>query len=143
MPRGEYHNGYSAPFLVKAFYKGSFNIDMGIITEMTVNKGKEGGWTKDGLPTVVDVSFTIQDLYSSISMTPITLAKSNTLENIQELDYLCSLCGININEPELTRIVKLYATLNITSKWVDIPFNLTANIGQKLSTKISNIFSAF
>ena len=143
MPRGEYHNGYSAPFLVKAFYKGSFNIDMGIITEMTVNKGKEGGWTKDGLPTVVDVSFTIQDLYSSISMTPITLAKSNTLENIQELDYLCSLCGININEPELTRIVKLYATLNVTSKWVDIPFNLTANISQKMTNKISNIFSAF
>lgn len=141
MPRGEYHNGYSAPFLVKAFYKGSFNIDMGIITEMTVNKGKEGGWTKDGLPTVVDVSFTIQDLYSSISMTPITLAKSNTLENIQELDYLCSLCGININEPELTRIVKLYATLNITSKWVDIPFNLTANVTQKFTSKVASIFS--
>lgn len=141
MPRGEYHNGYSAPFLVKAFYKGSFNIDMGIITEMTVNKGKEGGWTKDGLPTVVDVSFTIQDLYSTISMTPITLAKSNTLENIQELDYLCSLCGININEPELTRIVKLYATLNITSKWVDIPFNLTSNLTQKMTSKVSSIFS--
>jgi hypothetical protein len=141
MPRGEYHNGYSAPFLVKAFYKGSFNIDMGIITEMTINKGKEGGWTKDGLPTVVDVSFTIQDLYSSISMSPITLAKSNTLENIQELDYLCSLCGININEPELTRLVKLYATLNITSKWVDIPFNLTSGMTQRITSRISSIYS--
>lgn len=140
-PRGEFHNGYSAPFLVKAFIKGSFNIDMGIITEMTINKGKEGGWTKDGLPTVVDVSFTIQDLYSSISMSPITLMKSDTLENIQELDYLCSLCGININEPDISRVVKMYTTLKIQSKFIDIPFNLFSNATQSISNKITSLFS--
>lgn len=143
MPRGEYHNGYSAPFLVKAFYKGTFNIDMGIITEMTIQKGKEGGWTKDGLPTVVDVSFTIQDLYSSISMSSITLMKANTLENIQEMDYLCSLCGININEPDLTRIVRLYVTLNLTSRFnpTEILFGLTSKLEETITPKISSIFT--
>lgn len=143
MPRGEYHNGYSAPFLVKAFYKGTFNIDMGIITEMTIQKGKEGGWTKDGLPTVVDVSFTIQDLYSSISMSSITLMKANTLENIQEMDYLCSLCGININEPDLTRIVRLYVTLNLTSRFnpTEVLFGLTSKLEETITPKISSIFT--
>lgn len=141
MPRGEYHNGYSAPFLVKAFYKGTFSIELGIITELTVQKGKEGGWTKDGLPTVVDVSFTIQDLYSTISMSPITLAKNNTLENIQELDYLCSLCGININEPDPVRIAKLYTTLNITSRVLDIPRNILGGPMQSITSKVSSIFT--
>ena len=32
-------NGYVNPFLVRACYKGFFNIDTGIITDMSVTKG--------------------------------------------------------------------------------------------------------
>ena len=32
-------NGYTSPFLVKAYCKGMFNIDMGIITDLSVTRG--------------------------------------------------------------------------------------------------------
>ena len=144
MPRGEFQHSYSAPFIVKAFYKGMFNIDMGIITDMTIQKGKEGGWTKDGLPTTVDVQFTIQDLYSSLSMTPSGLAyRANVLQNIAEMDYLANLCGININVPDTLRMVELYATLNLRGKFIDIPANIVTGLENKISNRINSLFSTF
>lgn len=144
LPRGEFQNGYTAPFIIKAFYKGMFNIDMGIITDMTINKGKEGGWTKDGLPTVVDVSFTIQDLYSTLSMTPTgTLMKKNVMQNIAEMDYLANLCGVNINEPDVGRMIEMYVTFNIENVFTDVPTNLLTGLSNKFSTKISTLLSIF
>ena len=54
-------NGYYSPFLVRAYYKGLFNVDMGIVTDMSITKGKEAAWSIDGLPTEIDVSITIKD----------------------------------------------------------------------------------
>ena len=144
LPRGDFQNGYVSPFIVKAFYKGMFNIDMGIITDMTINKGKEGGWTKDGLPTVVDVSFTIQDLYSTLSMTPTgPLMKKNVMQNIAEMDYLANLCGVNINEPDVGRMIEMYVTFNIENVFTDVPTNLLTGLSNKFSTKISTLLSIF
>jgi hypothetical protein len=143
-PLGEFQNGYTSPFIIKAFYKGMFNIDMGIITEMTFTKGKEGGWTKDCLPTVVDVSFTIQDLYSTLSLTPAgSLLKSNTMQNIAEMDYLANTCGVNINEPDVLRMVNMFVTFNIKNVFMDVPTNITTGLGNVLSNKISKIYQSF
>lgn len=144
LPRGEFQNGYTSPFIIKAFYKGMFNIDMGIITDMTFTKGKEGGWTKDALPTVVDVSFTIQDLYSTLSLTPAgSLLKSNTMQNIAEMDYLANTCGVNINEPDVLRMVNMFVTFNIKNVFMDVPTNITTGLGNVLSNKISKIYQSF
>jgi 23S rRNA pseudoU1915 N3-methylase RlmH len=56
-------NSYKSPFLVRAFYKGFFNVDMGIITSMNITKGSNAKWTANGLPTEVDISLDIKDLY--------------------------------------------------------------------------------
>ena len=144
LPRGEYQNGYNSPFIVKAFYKGLFNIDMGIITDMNITKGKEGGWTKDDLPTVVEVQFTITDLYSNLSLTPTgKMFHANVMQNIAEMDYLANLCGININEPDVGRMIEMYMTLNISNVFTDIPTNLTTGLMNKLSNKVSKIFNLF
>lgn len=142
-PRSEYVNSYTAPFLVKAFYKGMFNIDMGIITEMSFTRGKEGSWTKDGLPTVVDVTFTIQDLYSAMGMTSVgSMFKGTTLQNVAEMDYLANLCGININEPDVFRMARLWATFNITNRVTDYLPNLSLNIGSSLRNKGMQIYNS-
>jgi len=139
MPRSEYINSYTTPFLIKAFYKGMFNIDMGIITEMNFTRGKEGSWTKDGLPTVVEVSFTIQDLYSSMGMTSIgKMFKGLTLQNVAEMDYLANLCGVNINEPDVFRMVKFWAAFNMTSRITDFIPNLKLSIGNAIKTSVTN-----
>lgn len=144
LPRGEYPNGYTTPFLIKAFYKGMFNIDMGIITDMSINKGKEGGWTKDALPTVVEVQFTIQDLYSQLSMSnDSTLYKGNTLQNIAEMDYLANLCGINIYQPDTFRMMEFWYTFNVSSKFTDIPYKISSKFEEGISNSINNMFSGF
>lgn len=141
-PRGEFINGYSAPFLVKAFLKGQFNIDMGLITEMSIEKGKEGGWTVDGLPTVVDVSFTIQDLYSTISMSPAgTMFSSNVLKNIAEMDFLANLCGVNINMPDFGRMIYLYEILNLANPITDFIPNLESDLINMVGNKVRRMFS--
>lgn len=144
LPRSEYVNSYTTPFIVKAFYKGMFNIDMGIITEMTFNKGKEGSWTKDGLPTVVDVSFTIQDLYSAMGMTSTAkMFKGTTLQNVAEMDYVANLCGININEPDVFRMVNLFAAFNMTNKVYDFLPNLSLGVEKYISTSVVNAYNNF
>ena len=66
-------NSFEAPFLVKAYSKGMFNIDMGIISSMTVTKGRTCAWNDDGLPTEIDISLDIKDLYSNLSMSSIRI----------------------------------------------------------------------
>lgn len=144
LPRSEYVNSYTTPFIIKAFYKGMFNIDMGIITEMTFTKGKEGSWTKDSLPTVVDVSFTIQDLYSAMGMTSTeSMFKGFTLQNVAEMDYIANLCGININEPDTFRMVNLWCAFNITDRVYDFIPNLSMGMEQFISTGIINAYNNF
>lgn len=144
LPRSEYVNSYTTPFIIKAFYKGMFNIDMGIITEMTFTKGKEGSWTKDALPTVVDVSFTIQDLYSAMGMTSTaSMFKGLTLQNVAEMDYVANLCGININEPDVFRMVNLWCAFNITNKVYDFIPNLSLGIEKSISNSVLKAYNNF
>lgn len=144
LPRAEYINSYTTPFIVKAFYKGMFNIDMGIITEMTFNKGKEGSWTKDGLPTVVDVNFSIQDLYTGMGMTSTkSMFKGKTLQNVAEMDYVANLCGININEPDVLRMANLWCAFNMTNKVYDFIPNLSLGIEQAVSNSVLNAYNNF
>lgn len=144
LPRSEYVNSYTTPFLVKAFYKGMFNIDMGIITEMTFNKGKEGSWTKDGLPTVVDVTFSIQDLYSNMGMTSTeSMFKGKTLQNVSEMDYIANLCGININEPDIFRMIRLWCAFNIENRVYDFIPNLELGVEKYLHNRVLNVYNNF
>ena len=81
------YNGMRSPFLVKGVFKGLFNCEMGIITNMDIQKGGEGSWNIDGLPTEVQISFTIKDLYQALTMT-----KGKDLKmffnNTQYLDFI-------------------------------------------------------
>lgn len=55
-------NTYTAPFLVRAFYQGFFNVNMGIITDLSITKGNEGAWTYDNVPTTLELRISIKDL---------------------------------------------------------------------------------
>jgi len=111
-PRNMGPTTYASPFLVKAYYQGFFNINMGIIADMGINRGAEGAWTLKNVPTVVEVSMDIKDLFA----TNLTISKSQNLDlniitNLPLLDYVANLCGVNINEPDWMRIITLWKTL--------------------------------
>lgn len=117
-------NTYSSPFLVRAYCKSMFNIDMGIITSMDVSRGKEGAWNSNGIPTEMDITLNIKDLYdvfsitgwdNSIKLSSIFATKKNSslqiIKNTAMMDYLGNLAGLNLNQPEVTRNIQSYIML--------------------------------
>lgn len=136
-------NGYINPFLVRAIYKGFFNIDMGIITDMSVSKGAECQWTPEGIPTSIEVDIGIKDLYNAMSITSTNTAdwKYDTLNNTALMDYIANLCGINIYKPEITRIIDMWYTNNFSNRITDFfEVDIWGNVQQKVQNLIMGIF---
>lgn len=135
-------NTYVNPFLVRAIYKGHFNVDMGIITDMSVTRGDECQWTINGIPTSIKVSMTIKDLYSVLSITQTgTELDFDTLDNTAQMDYIANLCGVNIYKPEIARIADMWLVNNIKNRVSDIVnINLWGNIQTGLQNQIMKIF---
>lgn len=145
VPRQTNVNGLISPFLIRAMYKGLFNVDMGIITRMDVSKGEEGAWTKEGLPTVVEVDLDIKDLYSAMTITSNSNRdnyKYNMMNNIILMDYIANMCGININDVDIGRTIDMYFTQNIQNKITDaVRVNLFAGFDQWATNSMVNIYS--
>lgn len=131
-------NGYSAPFLVRAYYKGIFNCDMGIITGMDISKGQEGAWSVDGLPTQVDVNITLKDLYGAFSISNDENWKFFT--NTALIDYLCNTCGVNINKMETARLLEAYSAWK-TNQFKDTFPQMWLGLEQGVSNLSGSIYN--
>ena len=137
-PRQVSPNGYVSPFLVRAFYRGFFNVDMGLLS-MSVQKGSEGGWTIDGLPTTVDISLDIRDLYSKLTISNETIlgGPGNAFGNVGLMTYLANISGVNINEPDISRTVRLYAALKEQAA-ANLPYNISTRVNNYVANLITN-----
>ncbi len=137
-------NGYTNPFLIRAIYKGFFNIDMGIITDMSVTKGAECQWTPEGVPTSIEVDIGIKDLYNAMSITSTNSTNSykyDTLNNTALMDYIANLCGINIYKPEITRIIDMWYTNNFENRIADFfEVDIWGGIQQRIQNLIVGIY---
>lgn len=121
------NNAYNSPFLVKAYCKGMFNIDMGIISSLSVEKGAESQWTDSGLPTQIDVTLEIEDLYSVLAMSgfestglignPFKASKvlTNIVNNTAYMDFLANMAGMNIAKEEIGRRATMWQLLANTA----------------------------
>lgn len=147
LPRQSIEQSYFSPFLIRGTYKGVFNVDMAIMTDFSITRGAEAEWTVDGLPTVVEVSFTLKDLYEGMSM-----SKSedwndmNIMSNVTELDYIANMCGLNINDQEVFRTIKLWKVLNFdfnNNVADNIRMNVFGNIAQFFNQQTNNLFGMF
>ena len=136
-------NGYVNPFLVRAMYKGFFNVDMGIITSMSVTKGAECQWTPEGVPTSIVVNIDIKDLYSTLSITATDALdwSYDTMNNTALMDYIATLCGINIYKPEVSRLIEMWFVNNFRNRAKDVfRVNLWGNIEKSVQNHIMGIF---
>lgn len=118
-------NAYQSPFLVRAYAKGLFNINMGIITDLTATRGAQCEWNVDGLPTQIDITLTIEDLYSNLFMSDSGQGNSKTqfskafenplnfernwdlVTNTEFMDFLANLGGLNVATDVKSRKVKM------------------------------------
>jgi hypothetical protein len=72
LPLATGKQSYTAPFLCELYSQGRQQIRLGMIESLTVTRGSGNvGWTPDGEPLGIDVSFTVVDL-SSVMHMPIT-----------------------------------------------------------------------
>lgn len=138
-PRATGPNTYGAPFMVRCFYRGFFNIDLGMITSLSINKGGEGKWSFSNIPTEVEVNMTIKDLYNVMAMSmndsshanlDVTVLSNNTL-----MDYLSNMCGVNFSEIDIGRTLTLYKVL-ITEKASRFLPNIAGELNQWVYNKL-------
>lgn len=72
LPLATGKRSYTSPFLCEMYCKGRSQIRLGMIESISITRGTGNlGWTKDGEPLGIDVSFSIVDM-SSIMYMPVT-----------------------------------------------------------------------
>ena len=139
LPKESYEGaqGYIAPFLIRMYYKGKFNVDMGIITACSIVRGAEAEWSKDGLPSVLEIQMTITDLYNRFFMSN---GAQMIFSNITELDYIANTCGININTSEAARAVVLWQNIFAANVVQDYIHNIFYGLQQLVNQGLNNLF---
>lgn len=135
-------NGYKSPFLVKAYSKGLFGVDMGMITSLSVTKGAQCCWNDDGLPTQIDINLDITDLYSGLAMSGFTGKKDikNIVNNTSYMDYLSLMAGLNLNQMEIGRRISMAYFLLQTKGATDLPRVFT-KFDQHISSLMSKLYN--
>lgn len=132
-------NGYKSPFLIRGYYKGFFNCNMGIITSMSISKGDKCRWTRRGLPTQIDINFTLKDLYTMITLTksvnPIKFCQNTCL-----MDWISNMCAININKPDIVRTIELYSTMIFNNEKNLLTLDGFSGIKQGMTNLMSHYF---
>lgn len=105
-PRSVGQNAYTSPFLVRAYCQGMFAIPLGIVDSITIKRGAaEFGWSRDLLPTQIDVSFSIKDLSPVMHIALASGGYKDWMsilgQNSTFQEYMLTLGGTNIAERSL------------------------------------------
>ena len=98
MPRQTSANSFGSPFLVKFFAKGHMSCDLGIVSNISIEKGGSGdAWTVNGLPLEAKVSITITELYSNLMITK-SSQPGLFFKNQGLIDFLAVTCGVDLTQ---------------------------------------------
>lgn len=140
LPRQATANSYSSPFLIKMYAEGIFTCNMGIIDTITINKNSSSEvWNADGLSNEIDVTVSITDLYSDLSIS--SQSDPNMfLSNSSLIEYLATSCGLSLIAPNFKAKLDLSVNTRITSL-TDIPSNVAAAIWETITNWVSNFVS--
>ena len=100
-PRSTGRKSYTAPFLCQVYDKGRVQIPLGMITEFTVTRGRGNiGYTADGKPLSMEVTWTVKDLSRVLHMPlmPVLGLSSPTMmdETSSITNYLAAVAGQSI-----------------------------------------------
>lgn len=123
-------NSYASPPLVRVFAKGWFSCEMGMVDNLTIEKGGQGAWSIDGLPTEIRVSLSVRDMYSHL-MTSEQNKPGLFFQNFGLIDFLAVTCGLDITRPNFaTQLELLQWTLG--ERFLGIPENLAMKLKEKI-----------
>ena len=94
--------------MVKCYIPGFCAIDMGIVDSLTISKGGDGSaWSVEGFPLEINLSISIKDLYSALSMGRINFISPtdayNFIWNSGFIDYVGLYGGLNMKQSEAAK----------------------------------------
>lgn len=93
-PRMISANTVASPFVVQAYIPGMCTCQLGIIQNMTITKNPSTNHVSvNGFPLTVKVTFTIEELYNAMSISPAN-DPASFMFNETLNDYLCNLAGL-------------------------------------------------
>jgi hypothetical protein len=103
-PRGIGTNMYTSPYFLRGYSTGLFSIPYGIIKSMTIKRAPgEFDWTRDMLPSAIDLDITIENLNPMMFLS-IAGSYGDTFfafsKNDQLQEYLSILSGMGLQERE-------------------------------------------
>lgn len=139
---------YSTPFLIRAYSKGYFNVEMGMITNLSWRRFGDGGdmVSDDGIPTQIDVTMDFQDMYQTIGMSKIDgawdilnlsgkgIGKEAGLffNNTGLMDMLGTMSGVNMNRMNIGERIALYWNAVFSIGVAGLPGNFKRNITDRI-----------
>lgn len=108
---------YDSPFLIRAFSKGYFNVEMGIIESLSYKRFGDGDMiTANGIPTQIDVSVDFKDMYHVLAISPYAPRNMQLFfNNAGLLDLIGTLSGVNMNRLGLSERISLYVYAGVES----------------------------
>ena len=133
---------YSRPFLIKAYSKGYFNVEMGIINSLQWKRFGDGDMISgDGVPTQIDVSVAFQDMYYQLAMSKMSGVTGSFemmgvfFNNNGLMEMLGTLSGVNMLRISLGERLSLFASSAVGA------FSATgSNFMKHISQKLANIY---
>lgn len=108
---------YGSPFLIRAFSKGYFNVEMGIIESLSYKRFGDGdAISANGIPTQMDVTVEFKDMYHMLAMTPYNKGNMSLFfNNAGLIELIGTLSGINMNRLGLGERLSLYVYTKVES----------------------------
>lgn len=141
---------YKRPFLIRAFSKGYFNVEMGIIESISWRRFGDGDMiSEDGIPTQIDVTIDFQDLYQQLAISKFE-SEGGDIGNLESIDVffnntglmdmLGQLSGVNMNKITLGERLSLYVS---TAAGAFSISGVGSNFMEHISDRVRNIMEPF
>lgn len=144
-PRRAGEGTYTQPYCVKAICKGHLHVPMGMITNISVTRGRDRfGWNTSDQPTSVDVNLTIKDLSPSLFSAAQNIGFFDTFgHNTGTMNWLDTLAGLDLYEmlyslPRKMRILSAAKLVRENTLWSPTYWGMW--LGMSTAGRIANNF---
>lgn len=123
-PRTIDANAYHSPFLIRAYSKGYFDVQLGMIDSISIKKFGDGDEMGDDMvPMSIEVSVSFKDLYQALHLASFehpTLFFNNT----GFMDLLGTMAGVSMNREGLAEKFSLFFKHSVIGQLRDLPGKL-------------------
>lgn len=118
---------------------------MGMVSNLTITKGGDGSaWSIYGLPTQVDLSIQIQDLYQSFMLSRINnvhpVDAYNLLSNDQFLNFIAVNAGMPLSCLDMDLRIKTASDL-VKSSAEQLPATIESTLREMAANRASGILT--